>query len=134
MGDAASVKVIDFGLAKVTQRREGANYVEGTLRYMAPEALQNSPPDYPVDYWSIGASAFEMLTGRTPYPNNQDLHAHLALLKQREPDWVSGWQDRSDEAADFCRRCLQQDPVERLIARTALKHPWICKRDHRTAS
>lgn len=66
------LKLADFGLAKVASSRGDENLtaegaVLGTLRYMAPEQLAGDPRvDARADVYSLGAIAYELLTGQTP--------------------------------------------------------------------
>jgi len=63
------VKVMDFGLAKVSGdprvTRTGVRL--GTAYYMSPEQILMKPVDYRTDIYSLGATMYEMLTGRTPF-------------------------------------------------------------------
>ncbi len=69
------VKVLDFGLARITDADSpdtmltDAGHLRGTLAYMAPEQLQGDPADVDTrsDVYSLGVLLFEMLTGRMPY-------------------------------------------------------------------
>ncbi len=75
------VKLIDFGLAvpnTPTFRRPGNR--TGTLNYMAPELLRREPTDERIDIFSLGATAFEFLTGRLPY---DDANVSMATMMQR---------------------------------------------------
>jgi serine/threonine protein kinase/tetratricopeptide (TPR) repeat protein len=81
--DLPLVKLIDFGL---TYRRDAGAAVElvGTPEYMAPEVVRGDPSlTRAVDYYSLGATLYELLCGRPPFvgPESQVLRAHL----QREP-------------------------------------------------
>jgi len=81
------VKLIDFGLAtRFTLERpvlRSAEVLEGTLDYMSPEQTgrMNRSLDYRSDFYSLGASFYEMLTGRRPFEADDDValvHCHLA--------------------------------------------------------
>jgi serine/threonine-protein kinase len=66
-------KVLDFGVAKLTDTPAGANFatqgatIIGTPAYMAPEQLRGELLDVRADVYSLAALTFEMLTGRLPY-------------------------------------------------------------------
>ena len=81
------VKISDLSIASVL-RREGLRRgpqlpLLGTLRYMSPEQTGrvNRTIDYRTDYYSLGATFYEMLTGQPPFPTEDPvelLHCHLA--------------------------------------------------------
>lgn len=59
------VKLTDFGLSKVALNEDQrANTVCGTVEYMAPEILANLPYGKMVDWWSLGALSYDMMTGK----------------------------------------------------------------------
>jgi serine/threonine protein kinase len=66
-----TLKLLDFGLAKLTSvdesslTREGA--ILGTLAYMAPEQLKSGEIDARADLWALGAVLYEMLSGAPPF-------------------------------------------------------------------
>ncbi|HEY0876096.1 MAG TPA: serine/threonine-protein kinase [Vicinamibacterales bacterium] len=69
-GDGVEAKVLDFGLAKVVPDPALLNaggVIFGTPAYMAPERLRGLEPDARSDIFSLGAVAFEMLTGELPF-------------------------------------------------------------------
>lgn len=71
----ASVKVIDFGIAKLKSATFGAGgtgltkagSVFGTAEYMSPEQVMGQPVDARADQYALGVLAFELLTGKTPF-------------------------------------------------------------------
>jgi serine/threonine protein kinase len=87
-----TVKVLDFGLAKVigdsavtrqALTRNGA--LLGTPRYMAPEQLAGDPTDARTDIYAAGLVLFEMLTGRAPFDAISTLARLEAMLKTETP-------------------------------------------------
>ena len=70
MDEKGTLKVMDFGLAKVVASDTGntqGGYVVGTPRYMAPEQLMNGQLDGRADLWAVGVVLYECLSGRTPF-------------------------------------------------------------------
>lgn len=62
------IKISDFGLAKIlSNSREKAYTLCGTLQYLAPEILKNKGYDKSVDWWSLGIIFYQMLMGKMPY-------------------------------------------------------------------
>jgi serine/threonine-protein kinase len=112
------VKVLDFGLAKLTARsdsgvtpvvpaatqltREGA--VVGTLHYMAPEQAMAGPVDARADLYSLAVVLFEMLTGRVP----ADPSSAVREFSASDPH-----QPASGALRAILRRGLALDPVAR---------------------
>lgn len=80
-----AVEVIDFGLATALQEDSGEQGgPEGTLAYLSPEqsGRMNRPVDARTDFYALGATFYELLTGSPPFVSDDPLeliHAHLAL-------------------------------------------------------
>ncbi|MEY3869420.1 MAG: hypothetical protein RLZZ338_3311 [Cyanobacteriota bacterium] len=81
------VKLIDFSIAsllpKETQEIKNANVLEGSLAYLSPEQTgrMNKGIDYRSDFYSLGVTFFEILTGQLPFISNDPMeliHCHLA--------------------------------------------------------
>ncbi len=85
--DTGQLKIIDFGIASLMSREEPAikapDALEGTLAYLAPEQTgrMNRSIDYRSDYYSLGATLYELLTWAQPFSSNDALelvHCHIA--------------------------------------------------------
>jgi predicted ATPase/GAF domain-containing protein/tRNA A-37 threonylcarbamoyl transferase component Bud32 len=83
------VKITDFGISTQLLREEQSlsnpNLIEGTLSYIAPEQTgrMNRSIDYRTDFYSLGITFYEMLTGQLPFTNEDPLeliYCHLAHL------------------------------------------------------
>jgi len=90
--DLNQVKLIDFGNATVLSRENptlrNPNILEGTLAYLSPEQTgrMNRSLDYRTDFYSLGATFYEVLTGNPPFSVTDAMeliHCHLA--RQPEP-------------------------------------------------
>src|ERR671933_266181 len=81
------VKIIDFGIATQLTREnptlKNPNVLEGTLAYMSPEQTgrMNRDLDYRTDFYSLGVTFYELLTGKLPFATTDALelvHCHIA--------------------------------------------------------
>ncbi len=91
-------KVLDFGLAKLTELHSGTEtqaetrtvtqpgMVVGTVAYMSPEQAEGKPIDERSDIFSLGVVLFEMLSGRRPFVGDTNLSTLLSILKDPAPD------------------------------------------------
>ncbi len=89
--DSFETRIIDFGLSTELKREEqrGANPIslEGTLPYISPEQTgrMNRATDYRTDFYSLGVTFYEMLTGSLPFQSTDPmelLHCHIAKVPE----------------------------------------------------
>lgn len=102
----------DFGLSKVAVEEEDsrANSVLGTIEYMAPEVVQGTSYDFAVDWWSLGAIGFDLLTGKPPFSGNNHAKIQQNILKQKlQLPYFLG-----PDAKDLLTRLLRKEPAKRL--------------------
>ena len=85
-GSSEVVKVLDFGVAKLTDTGEAAtrDAIAGSPAYMAPERLRGRPYDGRSDVYAVGITLYELITGRVPFrTDNSDIMA-VALMQLRD--------------------------------------------------
>jgi predicted ATPase/signal transduction histidine kinase len=84
---SGEVKITDFSIASRLSKEtinNNPNQIEGTLAYMSPEQTgrMNRTLDYRTDFYSLGVTLYEMLTGKLPFSSNDVIelvHSHIAL-------------------------------------------------------
>jgi serine/threonine-protein kinase Psk1 len=103
----------DFGLSKVAvDEEERTNSILGTVDYMAPEVVQGHDYGMAVDWWSLGALGYDMLTGSPPFTgnNNAKIQEKIVKSKLNLPFFLG------PDAKDLMVRLLRKDPKKRLGA------------------
>jgi serine/threonine protein kinase len=87
--ESKQVRLIDFSLAsllpKETQVLQSPKHLEGTLAYLAPEQTgrMNRGLDYRADFYALGVTLYQLLTGRLPFTSEDPLellHSHIAQI------------------------------------------------------
>ncbi|HKO99881.1 MAG TPA: protein kinase [Pyrinomonadaceae bacterium] len=123
------VKVLDFGLAKLTERwraeevdpdaatkawvQTEPGVVMGTTAYMSPEQTRALDVDPRTDIWSLGVVLYEMVTGKAPFKSDTASDTSAAILKS-EPPPLSEWVPEIPfELERIVRKALQKDREER---------------------
>ena len=122
------VKILDFGLAKLTQP-EGASaqhsnlptaagtepgVVLGTLGYMAPEQVKGKPADPRSDIFSFGAILYEMLSGSRAFHRDTAAETMSAILREEPPDLSATNKNVQPGLERVIRHCLEKNPEERF--------------------
>ncbi|RYN43886.1 Serine/threonine-protein kinase [Alternaria arborescens] len=114
----------DFGLSKVSLDEDNpCRSFLGTVEYMAPEVVQGLEYGAAVDWWSLGALGFDLLTGAPPFTGNNNAKIQEKIVKQKLslPYYLSA------EAKDLLTRLLRKDPKNRLGFNRAKDLPNIKK-------
>jgi len=85
---SGAVKVIDFGIAKAQNRKQGetrTGVVKGKIQYMAPEQVKKGTVDRRADIWSLGICLHELVAGNTPSEGDDDVEIIRKLLADEAP-------------------------------------------------
>jgi serine/threonine-protein kinase len=114
LGTDGTVKLLDFGLAKVADVTiTGPGATPGTLAYMSPEQARGDPVDQRTDLWSLGVVLYEMLAGTRPFRGAGDRALFQAILHE-EPEPISQKRPEAPEALRrIVERLLRKDPDAR---------------------
>jgi serine/threonine protein kinase/Tol biopolymer transport system component len=125
------VKILDFGLAKLTEKQtqgsgeaQGATLtaagatepgvVLGTVGYMSPEQVRGKPADARSDIFSLGAVLYEMLSGRRPFERETSAETMSAILKEDPPELSAEGKNIPAGVDRIVRHCLEKNPAERF--------------------
>jgi eukaryotic-like serine/threonine-protein kinase len=123
-------KVLDFGLAKLVDRRPqevtitgmvtSPGLIVGTVAYMSPEQAQGQAVDRRSDIFSFGAVLYEMLTGRRPFAAPSEMGLITAILRD-EPPAMRSLRPELPVALDaILARALAKDPAARYDSAEAM--------------
>uniref|UniRef100_A0A5F8GGP3 non-specific serine/threonine protein kinase n=1 Tax=Monodelphis domestica TaxID=13616 RepID=A0A5F8GGP3_MONDO len=112
------VHITDFNIATVIKGAEKASSMAGTKPYMAPEVFQvfmDGGPgySYPVDWWSLGITAYELLRGWRPYEIHSatPIDEILNMFKVERVHYSSTW---CKGMVALLKKLLTKDPESRL--------------------
>ena len=139
VSEEGRVKLLDFGLAKLTEQVETAERVEigetdetvthaprtsedmiaGTIAYMSPEQAEGRPVDARSDLFSFGSVLYEMLTGRRAFTGRSRM-ATLSAVIHQEPKPLA-MTESSPELERIVGRCLRKDPARRFQSTSDLR-------------
>ncbi|KAK7311236.1 hypothetical protein RJT34_09244 [Clitoria ternatea] len=121
---SGSVKLADFGLAKVYELNDVLPYCLGSTLWMAPQVVNRKNNGYglAVDTWSLGCTVLEMLTRQPPYSELEGVRA-LFRIGRGEPPHIP--QSLSNDAQDFILKCIQVNPDKRPTAAQLLDYPFV---------
>ena len=113
------LKILDFGLAKATQRADATTELKesvgtaGTLPYMAPEQISRGYADARTDVWAIGAVLYELATGKRPFDYPTAPRVATAILTEPPPAPSSLNRDVSAGLEQIILKCLEKEPENR---------------------
>ncbi|MBD2730373.1 AAA family ATPase [Nostoc sp. FACHB-892] len=125
--ETRQVKLIDFSIASLlpreTQTIINPNLLEGTLAYLSPEQTgrMNRGVDYRSDFYSLGVSFYELLTGELPFQSDDPMelvHCHIAKM----PLILGNREDIPQVFSDIVMKLMAKNAENRYQSALGLKH------------
>jgi len=121
------VKILDFGLAKLTERHKGAIHatmstllfdsspgtVIGTAAYMSPEQARGIPVDERTDIWGLGVVLYEMASGNPPFTGETATDVVVAIVERDQPPISRYVEGTPPELERIVKKALRKDRNER---------------------
>ena len=123
------VKILDFGLAKLVERRDkafvgidgptfqkfetGKGVILGTASYMSPEQARGAKVDERTDIFSLGTVMYEMVTGRKPFDGQSVTDTIADLLTTEPPPMARFANGVPNELQRIVTKCLKKDSEQR---------------------
>jgi serine/threonine protein kinase/Tol biopolymer transport system component len=119
------VKILDFGLAKLTQagsensadtltKGTEAGMVMGTVGYMAPEQVRGQTADHRADIFAFGAILYEMLAGKRAFQKPTSAETMTAILNEDPPGISQVTTNLPPALQRVVHRCLEKNPEQRF--------------------
>src|SRR5215216_1618007 len=121
------VKILDFGLAKLTERHKSATtttmptllvnstpgVVIGTAAYMSPEQARGIAVDERTDIWGLGVVLYEMASGRAPFTGETPTDVVVAIVERDQPPISQHVEGAPPELERIVKKALRKDRNER---------------------
>ena len=145
------VKILDFGLAKLTDTSPMAGDADdatktiadapltvegsiiGTVSYMSPEQAQGQKVDARSDIFSFGLVLYEMITGQRAFRGDSAVSTLTAILRDEVKPISESNPDTPPELEEIVWRCLRKDPDERFQSMTEV-HAALSLMKHESES
>jgi serine/threonine protein kinase/tetratricopeptide (TPR) repeat protein len=129
------VKVLDFGLAKLTDRESASDpeavtipitetspgAIMGTSGYMSPEQAQGESIDARSDIFSLGVVLYEMVAGQPPFKGKTDSHTRVSIIDHEPAPLVQHVSDVPRQLERIVAKALAKDKLKRYQTITDFK-------------
>ncbi len=116
-GDNHFVKVLDFGLASLTDSSKitVSGQALGTPWYMSPEQATASPVTEASDIYSLGCVLYELATSKPPFPGNRPFNVMMQHVNAQVPPLIQRPEvEISNKMVAFILKCLEKQPSDRF--------------------
>ena len=118
------IKIIDFGTARIFDKKRKPQSIVGSSYYIAPEVLKQRY-NKECDLWSVGVILYMFIVGHAPFDgcDDEEITGNIQRGVYKKDD--KRWKKASKEVKDLIQRLLIYQPKKRLTAIQALRHPWF---------
>ncbi len=127
-GGRMTLKIIDFGLAKLTgnnvQKLTQTNTALGTVMYMSPEQCTGQLVDHRSDIYSLGCLLYHCLTGEPPYCADNAVAVMFQQVNEPVQN-TAGWKLLPSTLQQVISRCMGKDPADRFQSCAELRDNLI---------
>ena len=122
--DLFNIKIIDFGTARIFDKKKKPQSIVGSSYYIAPEVLKQRY-NKECDLWSVGVILYMFIVGHAPFDgcDDEEITDNIQRGVYKKDD--KRWKKASREVKDLIQRLLVYQPKKRLTAIQALRHPWF---------
>jgi len=126
--DLFNIKIIDFGTARIFDKKNKPQSIVGSSYYIAPEVLRQRY-NKECDLWSVGVILYMFIVGHAPFDgcDDEEITSNIQRGVYRKND--RRWIKASREVKDLIQKLLTYRPSQRLTAIQALNHEWFKKTD-----
>eukprot|EP01105_Mastigella_eilhardi_P001388 TRINITY_DN1166_c0_g1_i3.p1 TRINITY_DN1166_c0_g1~~TRINITY_DN1166_c0_g1_i3.p1 ORF type:complete len:898 (+),score=255.10 TRINITY_DN1166_c0_g1_i3:33-2726(+) len=119
----SGVKLADFGVATVLDGHRNTFTQIGSPYWMAPEVITECGHNCVSDVWSYGCTIVELLTGRPPFFEFNNVHALFKIVQSPIPIPTG----ITPECKDLLQHCFEKNPERRPTTAILITHPWFSK-------
>lgn len=126
--DKKTLKIADFGFAKIIGSESLAETMCGSPLYMAPEIMKGKKYTSTSDLWSVGVMMYEALTGIHPFGGANSIYELIEKIERHSKRNVLKFPrgvTLSQHAKDILRKLLKANPNERMEWETFFGHPFF---------
>ena len=114
------VKLLDFGLAKLTNKAKdeqsltATGTILGTLHYMSPEQVRGNPVDHRTDIYSLGVVMYRALANAAPFDGPNEAAIIFAIAQKRPPPLTHHRDDLNEGFVEVVHRAMARKPSRRF--------------------
>ncbi|OQR87101.1 protein kinase [Achlya hypogyna] len=129
LDDVGHIRLVDFGISKQLVQEQSTGTLAGSPAYIAPEQLNTQHPQYgtSADWWSWGVLVYEMLTGSTPFQDN-NIAQMYRKIQSHDIRYDFHW-PVEPAAIALLQKVLVREPSQRPTFAEIQRHPFFADTD-----